>query len=412
MERAPTRADRYLPPAIFAAALGLLAWILIGSLSAAVKDRFSDDGFYLRYMQTVHEGGLSTFPSLFETWNATKESWIFPPPSRIGFVVVSALWANLFGASFEALQYLSLASHLLLCVVNYAFARRHLGEPKALLFGLSLAFSPLLMGISRLALTDSFNALCMSTTVWLFVGLSKDPGKIARGIPFMLALAFMVLVKELSVLLCVPFLAFVAFERFVRKEPRSLLRFAIWFALPGLVVPAVFLLAAGSPAVLLETMRIVLASPATNPYAIKFGEGPWFRPVLDFLLFSPVPTLLAIAWIGAMLVRARSEVYERTSALFAFLAALLVLELSFFTKNIRYAVVLELPLRLFAASLVAELTGSLRTRRAVVLALGVVLCLCWLDVQTFEMMWVRGKLYDPVTAWLAYMRHLVPMRTQ
>jgi len=188
--------------------------------------------------------------------------------------VTSALWANLFGASYEALQYLSLASHLLLCVANYAFARRHVGEPRAVLFGLLLAFSPLLMGISRLALTDSFNALCMTTTVWLFVELSKDPGRIRRGIPFMCALAFMVLVKELSVLLVVPFLAFLAYEHFVRKEPRDPLRFAVWFAVPGLVVLAGFVLAAGSVSKLLTTMNIVIHSPATNTYAIQVRLGP------------------------------------------------------------------------------------------------------------------------------------------
>jgi 4-amino-4-deoxy-L-arabinose transferase-like glycosyltransferase len=403
------RLERLLPPALFGVALVLLAWILVRSLSSAVRDERSDDGYYLHYMTMVRQQGLSVFPALFEQWNATKQAWIFPPPSRIGFIVASALWSNLFGANFDALQHLSLASHLLLCVVNYAFARKHLGEPKALFLGLSLAFSPLLMGISRLALTDSFNALCMTTTVWLFVDLSKDPGRFLRGIPFMIALAFMVLTKELSVLLTVPFLAFVAYERFVRKEPRSFVRFALWFAIPGALVLASFLLAAGTAARLLETMRIVLGSPATNAYAIKYGEGPWFRPVLDFLLFSPAPTMLAIAGLGLVLVRWRAGAYDRTSVLLAFLAALFLLELSFFTKNIRYAVVLELPLRLFAVLFVVELAGGLRTRRSALCAATVVLLLCWLDWRTFDAMWVKARLYDPVTAWLAFLRHLVPL---
>jgi len=241
----PSGAARFLPPALFGVALVLLGWILVRSLSSAVTDEGSDDGYYLRYMTAVRQRGLSVFPSLFEQWNAAKEAWIFPPPSRTGFVVVSALWAAIFGASFDALHSLSLASFLVLCAVNYGFARKHLGEPKALLLALSIACSPLLLGVARLALTDSFNALCMTTTVWLFVDLSKDPGRFARGIPFMLALAFMVLTKELSVMLTVPFLAFVAYERFARGEPRSALRFALWFAIPGALVLASFLLAAG-----------------------------------------------------------------------------------------------------------------------------------------------------------------------
>jgi len=405
----PSGAARFLPPALFGVALVLLGWILVRSLSSAVTDEGSDDGYYLRYMTAVRQHGLSVFPSLFEQWNAAKEAWIFPPPSRIGFVVVSALWAAIFGASFDALHSLSLASFLVLCAVNYGFARKHLGEPKALLLALSIACSPLLLGVARLALTDSFNALCMTTTVWLFVDLSKDPGRFARGIPFMLALAFMVLTKELSVMLTVPFLAFVAYERFARGEPRSALRFALWFAIPGALVLASFLLAAGGAARLLETMRIVLSSPATNAYAIKYGEGPWFRPVLDFLLFSPGPTMLAIAGLGLVLVRWRAGAYDRTSVLLAFVAALFVLELSFFTKNIRYAVVLELPLRFFAIVFLVEIAGGLRTTRSAVVAFAAVLVLCWLDWRTFDAMWVKARLYDPVTAWLAFLRHLVPL---
>lgn len=410
MEPTPTRSDRLLCPALFAVALGILAWILLRSFASAVQDPTSDDGYYLGYMQNVHANGLRAFPALFERWNSTRADWIFPPPSRVGFIVVSALWAGLFGADLSSLQHLSFASHLLLCVVNYAFARRQFGEPRALFLGLLLAFSALLMGLARLALTDSFNALCMTTTVWLFLELTSRPRPFAAGIPFMAALAFMVLVKELSVLLVVPFAAFVAYERFVRREPRDLGRLALWFAVPGAVTLAVFVLAAGSSTTFLETARIVLASPATNTYAQSMGSGPWFRPVLDYLLFSPVPTLLAIGWLGITAARLRAGEYDRPSFYFALLAACLVFELSFFTKNIRYAVVLELPIRVFSVLMIGELVGRTRRVPAAVLTGLAVLLLCWLDWSTFDQFWVRGRLYDPVTALLGYLRHLVPLQ--
>jgi 4-amino-4-deoxy-L-arabinose transferase-like glycosyltransferase len=409
-ESNPTRAERLLCPALFALALGLLAWILLRSFASAVKDPTSDDAYYLRYMQTVHADGLRAFPAMFEQWNATSADWIFPPPSRVGFIVVSGLWAGIFGTSLSSLQYLSFASHLLLCVVNYAFARRQLGEPRALFVGVLLAFSALLMGLSRLALTDSFNALCMTTTVWLFLELTSRPRSFAAGIPFMSALAFMVLVKELSVLLVVPFAAFVAYERFVRREPRDLARLALWFVLPGAVTVAVFVLAAGSPVRFLETARIVLASPATNTYAQSMGSGPWFRPVVDYLLFSPVPTLLAIGWLAITAARTRAGEYDRPSFYLALLAACLVFELSFFTKNIRYAVVLELPIRVFSVLMIGELVGRVRRVPAAVLTGLAVLLLCWLEWSTFDQFWVRGRLYDPVTALLGYLRHLVPLQ--
>ncbi|HEV8113974.1 MAG TPA: glycosyltransferase family 39 protein [Planctomycetota bacterium] len=402
----------WLAPGLFVLALALLARILLASFGAAVRDVTSDDGYYLHYMQAVQQGGLSAFPRLFDQWNATTAAWIYPPPSRIGFIVVSALWANPFGASLESLQHLSFASHLALCVVNYAFARRHFGEPKAFFIGISIAFSALLMGLSRLALTDSFNALCMTTTVWLFLGLLRDPSRFRNGIAFMASLAFMVLVKELSVLLVVPFLAFVLYERFARRVPHDLVRFALWFAIPGVVTAAVFVLAAGSVPTLVETMTIVLKSPSTNDYALHFGAGPWFRPIVDYLLFSPVPTLLAIGWFAVSVVRLRAGAYDRTSAFFVFLTGLLVLLFSFFTKNIRYAVVFELPIRVFAVLAISELVGNVSARRATLLVGAAVVYLCWLDWTTFDLFWVHGHLYDPVTAFLAMYRKLLPLQAK
>ena len=401
-----------LPPILFVLALALLVPILMRSMSAAVRDPTSDDGFYLRYMQTVGSQGLSAFPRLFDEWNATPKDWLFPPPSRIGFIVTSALWSKVFGAEFQALQNLSLASFLLLVVLNYVFARRHFGEPRALFIGVLIGFSPLLMGISRLALTDSFNALCMTTTVWLFLEFLEEPQKLARMIGFGAALTFMVLVKELSVLLVVPFLAFLLYERFVRRVPHDLKRFALCFAASGIVAASIFVLAAGSVPKLLETTRIVLASPATNPYAIAFGSGPWTRAILDYLLFSPWPTLLAIGWFFVVAVHLRDGRYERESVYLAFVAGFLILLLSFFTKNIRYTVVLELPIRAFAVLLLWEVFGGLRRSTTIALTGAAVAVLCWIDWRSFQLVWVDMRCYDPVTYYLALFLHLFPPPTR
>jgi 4-amino-4-deoxy-L-arabinose transferase-like glycosyltransferase len=409
-EPRPGPGARFLPPVAFALALALLAAILVRSLGAAPSDASSDDGYYLRYMERVGSQGLVAFPKLFEQWNGNEDHWKYPPPSRIGFVVASALWSKLFGASLVSLQKLSLASHLLLVALNYLFARRRFGEPRALFIGVLIGFSPLLMGISRLALTDSFNALCMTTTIWLFLELLHEPGSWRRAVLFMASLAFMVLVKELSVLLVVPFVAFVLFERFALRVPHDVGRFALCFAIPGLVAAPVFALAAGGVTPLLETTRIVLASPATNAYALQWGSGPWTRAILDYLLLSPWPTLLAIGWFFVQVLRLREGRYERDSVFLGFVAGTLILLLSFFTKNARYTVALELPIRVFTVLLLTELFGRLRSpaRNAVVGAL--VLGIAWIDWRTFDVLWVEKHCYDPITAALAILRHLLPTR--
>jgi len=399
---------RRLCPILFALTLALLGWILVDSLPPAAQPAKGDDDYYLRYMQTVAADGVSALPRLVEQWKATPRDRIFPPPTRVGYIVLTAAWGKILGATYRSLQTLSLAAFLLLCAVNYAFARRRFGEPRALFIGALVGFSPLLMGLSRLALSDSCAALFTTSAVWLFLEVLDAPSSRAKRILFMAALAAMVLVKEISVLLVAPFLAFLLYERFARRVPHDLRRFALLFAIPGLVVAGILILAAGGPGPLWETATIVLGSPRSNPYALRFGSGPWFRVVLDFLLLSPWPTLLAVGWFWLTAVRLRSGSYDRMSVYLAFVIATLTLELSFFTKNVRYAAVLDLPIRVFAALLVCELCQRPRAKRGAILAGGVVALLCCLDWQSFELIWVQRAGYDPITRFLGLVRHVIP----
>ena len=410
LPRAPRAA--WVPVLLLALVVALVGRLVYVSMAAAPQTPSADDRYYLRYMQAVHDGGFAAFPALFDQWNTTRGDWIFPPPSRVGFIGISALWAGIFGASFHALQMLSFAAYLATCVVNYACARRRLGEPRALFVGALIAFSPLFMGISRLALTDSLIALCMTSTVWLFLEVLEDPTKLLWRVLFMCALAVTVLVKELSVLVAVPLGLFVLYERFVRRVPRPLGTFALCFALPALVTAPIFVLAAGSPAKLLETTRIVLSSPATNDYAVRYGSGPWSRTAVDFLLFSPWATLLAVGWFAVVVARSREATYDRLSTFFAFVTAAFVLELGFFTKNVRYTAVLEVPIRVFAVLMMGGLTARLRPRLSVGLTAAAVALLCWFDWRTFELVWVKYQAYDPVTYLLAVVREVMPRPTR
>jgi 4-amino-4-deoxy-L-arabinose transferase-like glycosyltransferase len=402
------RRTNVIAPIVFAIALAIAAALVVGSLASAPHDARGDGHFYLQYMQQVHEHGLSVFPSLFDHWNGDAGSWDSPPPSRIGFIVVSAVSAAVFGPTIDALQYLSIAAYLAGSIANYAFARRQFGEPRALFIGVLWTFSPLLMGLSRLPLSDSWNALCSTLTAWLFLEVVREPASSRRRVAFMAMFAFAVLVKELSVLLVLPMAALVLVERCRGRAPLSLASFAFLLALPGMVVLPLFVAAAGSLASLLETTRIVLASPAANRYAVNFGSGPWFSYVVDFLCLSPVTTLLAIAFLGVLAARWRRGAYDRRLVFMALLVVCPLFEYSFFTKNVRYAVLLELPIRVFAVSMVCELFRARSLIRSALLGGVAIACLCWTDARTFDLFWVRLHGYDPVTNSLLSVRHLIP----
>jgi 4-amino-4-deoxy-L-arabinose transferase-like glycosyltransferase len=326
----------------------------------------------------------------------------------VGFIATSLAWGKLVGADYRSLQTLSLACFLLLCVVNYAFARRHFGEERACLLAILAGFSPLLMGLSRLAFADSYSALCTTTTLWVFLEVVRDPASRSKRLLFSAVLAWSILVKEPSILVVPGFVLFLFYEKFVRREPHDLLRYSIDFGLAAALVLAALVPAAGGFGKLAETVHAVIVSPSTNRYAQRFGSGPWFRPILDFLLLSPWPTLLATGWFWRTACRLRSDRYERESAYFACVCAGMLLALSFFTKNVRYATALELPIRAFAALLVYDLARQWGVRRAAVYAgIGVAL-LCLLDLHNFELFWVQHPGADPITQYLVGVRELVP----
>ena len=255
----PSTSPSRFPGLLAAAAIiALVAALILPTLPSAPTQPNSDDGFYLLYMKGIASNGLAAIPGQFDWYLRNKDYWIFPPPSRVGFSIVSALWSQFFGTTLDALKQLSLASFLALIAVQFYFARRHFGEWRAVLIAALTAFSPLYLGLSRLALTDAFISLCQVTTIWMFFELVRAPRSWPWRVLFVLGFAFTILTKEIGLLLAIPFTAFLVIERFRRKRELPILPFVAVLALPPLIAVAGWIAAAGSFATLNTTMNIVL----------------------------------------------------------------------------------------------------------------------------------------------------------
>jgi hypothetical protein len=391
----------------FISVLGLVAWVLFASLDTVPYAPTSDDGYYLHFMQVVARDGLSAFPGLFAAWNANPSDWLYPPPLRVGFILASAGWAKLFGASLHSLSWLSLVSHLAWTSVNWLFARRRMGEGFALLLATFCGFSPLLLGLGRLALMDSFSCLWVTLALWLFLEMIEQPLLRSWRILFGVVFAFAILTKEISVLIALPMAASVLLERYVRKTPLPLGRFAAVLAVPALLTLPIFVVAAGGFEPLVTTAYKVLTSPKTNRYALEYCAGPWYRYLIDYLCLSPFPTLLGLLASGALVDRVRGGAWPRPQIFFAVVGAGLLTEQAFLIKNVRYMVALELPLRLLALSWLLRIAAGLSPWLTWGLVGSVVGVLCLLDWQTFRL-WVEAEGYDPVSSLLLQLRDIVP----
>lgn len=366
----------------------------------------SDEGYYLKYMRDVGEQGLKAFPDLFRYYLGDARHHIFPPPSRVGFAVVSAAWGVATEASLPALSKLSLASHLLLILAVYGFASRWFGIARSLLATALVATSTLCLGLARHALTDSFITLSQFLVLALFVEYIRAPRSLARTLAFGAAFTFAILTKEIAVLLAIPLAAWAAVERWQQGRDIPIARTLIVLAAPVVATMVVWIVAAGSPILLYRVMRIVLLSPATNEYAIRYGSGGWFRYPVDELLMSPWPTLLGLLAIGVALWKWRKGSYDSVAVFFALVYVAQVACLSPFTKNLRYVALLEVPLRLLAVLLLWDVLAAGGRAFGKWACAGIVATICWLGWSDFELFWLRKLVYDPVTKELVKVRRM------
>src|SRR6185295_16178838 len=112
--QSPTAGRRLASRILLGLALAFVAWAVASHLPPVPARARGDDQYYLRYLQVVSANGLSAFPGLFERWNASQVDRLFPPPSRVGYIVTSVVWGKLVGADYRSLQTLSLGCFLLL----------------------------------------------------------------------------------------------------------------------------------------------------------------------------------------------------------------------------------------------------------------------------------------------------------
>jgi len=366
----------------------------------------ADEGYYLNYAAYIGTKGVLGIPDLFRYYLANHASWIFPNPLRIGFIMFSACWLNLFGSSFMNLAFLSLFSYCLLLAVSFYFAGRYFGNRIASLFTLLLAFSPLYMAMARRALMETTVSLFTILTVWLFLEILRKGSKY-KILLFVIIYAFTILIKENVCLLSIFFLFYLLVRRRIFGGGINLSSVLAVTLYPFLIAGIVYVIAAGGIAPVIITAKIILNSPSTNLYAIYFGSGPWYSCLVDFLLLSPWVCILAIVYSFGYLVKDR---WQEEVVYFALLSAGLIFLSVFFTKNIRYLITLDVPIRLFAVLMLDELARRFFKKRVFLVLSIAVIAICLFDYLSFYNLFVLQGIYDPVSARLLEARHIIPYR--
>jgi len=368
----------------------------------------ADEGCYLRYATRIAAQGPGAFPALFREYlDDPLAPQLFPSPIRLTPIALDALSVLFSGADFASLADVSLLAFLALLVLVFAALRRTHGEPTALAVTLLLSVSPLHLAMARRALADNLNATLLLTCLGLCLhGLTTHKTSQRWWAGVGVAYAFTFLGRELNLILIPISLALIAGHVVLRQQPIRLWPVACISLLPLLAAAGLAALAAGGPGTAWAVFSATTRQPAHNEYAILYGNGPWFRYIVDYLLLSPWTTLLYVMWLG-YLVGARIR-DERLWA-WAVVPILFVALATPFAKFVRWALLLDAPLRLGAVLLLQRLIGERIGNRWATVPLGVlVAALMWVDLRTFHELFVVADIYDPTSALLLAGRGFVP----
>lgn len=371
----------------------------------------SDEGYYLAYATTISIDGPSAFPTLVRWYQNIENANFHPPPSRIGFILLSSIFLKFFGPGFTSIGLLSFISFILFIFVSYHYSKKHFNIDVALSFCLFLASSPLLIGLSRRALSESTLNLFQGLTVWLFLDFIINK-KRYQYVLLLFIFSFSILLKEASLIVLPFFMIVFSFLKF-RQPP-----FISWKYLFGItVIPIalaglltfIFLGGIKNTIYAVETIsQILLKSGTYNLYIKMFCSGPWYRYLIDFLILNPIITLLFVGYSFKVLDKKSPDlrIFYLLSYFVYIYTFLCLLQQN---KNARFAITLESIMCLFSAIFIYQLFDSSEKKaqylRIFVVSFGV----CCLNLYTFLEIFHRQNLVDPITFSLLKIKSIIPL---
>ena len=321
-----------------------------------------DEGIYWQYTNALSERGLASYPEIAESYIAeqTQMADAVLPPTRFLYIFLGYLWHSLTGLdTIMSLRVVSSLFSILLLLVSAVFAFRAGGAKIGAAVCALMAFAPTQVHMSQHALIDGFFAFWAVTSLWLLWENLRHPDDWRWLLPYGLSLALMVLTKENAFFAYLALCALIVVCYWQRYYPIG--RFLIATTVVGPLLGITILVnLCGSLSNTVHIYQLLVSKASVFPYAIKTGDGPWYRYLIDLLIVSPIVFILA--WGGVFLLRRSDKV---PVLLVTFIAASYVLMANVrYGMNLRYANMWDMPLRYLADVWPNKSRRTLRDGRA------------------------------------------------
>lgn len=378
-----------------------------------VVDRTPDEEVYIHYATYIAGCEIEGGRALVQSYNKDMRQWIYPPPTRLGYIYLVATLMKLSGASAEGAAVsisaiFSIGGFLVAALLGLRFFDRW-----AVLVGLALlSVSPIELAIARRAWQDSVWA-CVGEFLFflcLEASISKRP-RIWRICFFALG-AYYLTIKESSTVvyvLCTVWLIGSAWSQ--EGSLRGCCYIVITSAFVAAASFAVLAWCSGGAFSVADTIRHSVQARAWNTYGHQFQRGPWYSFLLGFFALNPVTALLSVAGIAMMaLLRSPGLVdpsvgtrqrYAAWAIIYLILTLLIAATIPADLKNLRYVTILIGPCCLLSGLAVVYLLALARMKLPLwgyhfavyTVALGLGLT-CLTDYRRFERIFIRDGLND------------------
>lgn len=367
-----------------------------------------DEGYYLTYAKIIAKNGIGEFPALLREYLNTKDVQLFPHPARLGHILMTALWFKVFPSTFVSLAHFSYLMFILLILLSFYFTKKLFSRDLAYLYTLLLSSSPILMHSGRRCLQDSNINLFWALSVWLFLDFLIGRQKY-KFILFLVSFYLSILIKESSVILMIFFVFAYLLYKFAYKQK---IRWSYFFGLviiPTLLSSLTFILFLGADnfiGLIKFISGVHFPKVVASTYSF-YNTGPWFKFIIDFLLLSPITTLLFIGYFFYILSLRKFEWKQVYFA--AFFVVIFAISSSMkYTKIIRFVSILEISVCLFSVFALYELFRQKDLRFQTYCVIFFTALICFVNYNTFNFLFLRMGIYDPFSNLLLYFRKIVP----
>lgn len=354
-----------------------------------------DETVYVGYVGALRTIGASNYGAMVKAYQSNQDeiATAVAHPLRVCFILGAYFWMLTFGCEpATALHGVSAAAGVACLAVAGIFAWRAGGRGTLAGVLALMACAPLQILLSQRALVDGVFGFWAIVCFWLLWENLRAPNHAVWLPAFGASLCLLVLAKEFAVFVVFAFVVLLLLNRWLHFG-------TVTPALAGTIVLGpllgvmILVWLAGSVSDFIHIYASFVAKSRALDYSIRYQDGPWTRYILDFLLVTPLVTLLAIGRLFQLSTKSRPELY---CALFLLASFVPMANLSG-GMNLRFAACWDLPLCFLAFSQLDLVARRLPPRRGMIALVVSTALVCGVELNEYCRIFVKTDAYDPIT---------------